>query len=230
MALQWIEYLKQSGWMDLLKVGGVAGTVSSVVTLGWNEFREARASRREARHVALTVALSLESYARDARLMMHRADWARQEAARLQKYDPLRSVALSEFAFPEPIDWKWLKHRVASQLREFPAALHSTRQSLSGEWEYGDPLDWCAEVEFECAKAAMRALGLSHLTRTKHGVAPWKPAALDADLERELTQFIAEQGAKREAFREKQRQAIAHLTVEETVPTSGDGGCRRRKP
>ncbi|WP_185735528.1 hypothetical protein [Burkholderia sp. Bp9090] len=47
--------------MDLLKVGGVAGVVSSVVTLGWNELREARVSRRKARHVALTVALSLES-------------------------------------------------------------------------------------------------------------------------------------------------------------------------
>jgi hypothetical protein len=217
MALQWIAYLKQSGWMDLLKVGGVAGVVSSVVTLGWNEFREVRVSRREARHVALTVALSLESYARDAQLMMHRADWTRQEAVRLQKYDPLRGVALSEFAFPEPIDWKWLKHRVASQLREFPAALHSTRQFLSVEWEYGDPLDWCAEVEFECARAAIRALVLSRLTSAKHDVAPWKPVAPDADLERELMQFVAEQSAKREAFRERQRQAIARLTVGETV-------------
>jgi hypothetical protein len=210
--------MKQSGWMDLLKVGGVAGIVSSVVTLGWNEFREARASKREARHVALTVSLSLESYARDARLMMHRADWARQEAARLQQYDPLRSVALSEFAFTEPIDWKWLKHKVASHLREFPAALHSTRQLLSAEWEYGDPLDWCAVVEYECARAAKRALELSQLTRAKHGVVSWMPGAADADLKGELTQFIAEQDAKREAFREKQRQAIAHLTVGESVP------------
>lgn len=92
MGLQWIEYLKQSGWMDLLKVGGVAGVVSSVVTLGWNELREARVSRRKARHVALTVALSLESYAREARSMMHRADWATEEAGRLQMYEPLRCV------------------------------------------------------------------------------------------------------------------------------------------
>lgn len=68
MGLQWIEYLKQSGWMDLLKVGGVAGVVSSVVTLSWNELREARVSRRKARHVALTVALSLESYRSTHRL------------------------------------------------------------------------------------------------------------------------------------------------------------------
>ncbi len=68
MALQWIEYLKQSGWMDLLNVGGIAGIVISVVTLSWNELREARVSRREARHVALTVALSLESYGSTHRL------------------------------------------------------------------------------------------------------------------------------------------------------------------
>lgn len=218
MALQWIEYLKQSGWMDLLKVGGVAGIVSSIVSLSWNELREARVSRREARHVALTVALSLESYARDARSMMNRADWATEEAGRLQTYEPLRGVALPPFVFPEPIDWKWLKHNVASQLREFPATLHSTRQSLSAEWEYGDPIDWCAEVEFECAKAAVRALELSHLTRARHDVAPWKPIVLDADLKSELMQFIAEQSTKREAFREKQRQAAANVTVGEPIP------------
>lgn len=133
MTLQWIAYLKRSGGMDLLKVGGVASVVSSVITLVWNGVRDARASRREARNVALTVSLSLEKYARGARLMMHRADWARQEAARLQSYDPLKDITLLEFAFPEPIDWKWLRHKIASQLREFPASLHSIRPIPVGE-------------------------------------------------------------------------------------------------
>lgn len=211
MALQWVGYLKQSGGMDLLKVGGIASVVSSIITLIWNGVRDARASRREARHVALTVSLSLEKYARDARLMMHRADWARQEAARVQSYDPLKSIALLEFVFPEPTDWKWLKHKVASQLREFPASLHSIRQSLSAEYEYGDPLDWCAAVEYECAVAAKRALELSHLTRSKHGVAPWRPGVPDTDLEKELTQYIAEYGPKREAFQEGAAQVTDGL-------------------
>lgn len=214
MALQWIGYLKQSGWMDLLKVGGIASIISSVITLGWNGVREARATRREVRHVALTVAISLESYSRDARLMMHRADWARQEAAREQRYDPLKGVSVVEFTFPEPIDWKWLNHKVASQLREFPATLHSVRQSLAAEWEYGDPLDWCVEVEFECAKAAKRALELSRLTRAKHGVASWDPGVTDVDLERELTQYIAEQGEKREACQKKQQAVTADMIVD----------------
>lgn len=218
MALQWIGYLKQSGWMDLLKVGGIASIISSVVTLGWNGLREARATKREVRHVALTVAIALEGYARDARLMMHRVDWARQEAAREQRYDPLKGVSLVEFTFPEPIDWKWLNHKVASQLREFPATLHSVRHALAVEWEYGDPLDWCVEVEFECAKAAKRALELSRLTRAKHGVAFWKPGVTDVDLERELTQYIAEEARKREAFREKQCRVIAGITPGETAP------------
>jgi hypothetical protein len=101
MTLQWIGYLKQSSGMDLLKVGGAASVVNSVITLAWNGVRDARASRCEARHVNLTVSLSLEKYARDTRLMMHRADWARQEAARVQYYDPLKSIALLNFVFSE---------------------------------------------------------------------------------------------------------------------------------
>jgi hypothetical protein len=218
MALQWIEYLKQSGLMDLLKVGSVAGIVSSVITLIWNGVRDAKTSKREARHVALTVALSLENYARDAKRMMHRADWARQETIREHNFAPLENVGLPEFAFPQPLDWKWLNHRIASQLREFPASLHSIRQFLSSEWEYGDPLDWCEEVEFECAKAIKQALELSRMTRVRHGVAPWMPGALDADMEKELTQYIAEYGAKREVFREKQRRSKGNIMDDEATP------------
>ncbi|MFM0095639.1 hypothetical protein PQQ87_08500 [Paraburkholderia nemoris] len=200
--------------MDLLKVAGVAGLVSSVVSLFWNEIKDGRARKRDARHAALTAALSLERYARDARLMMHRADWAAQEAGRTMSYDPIKGVTLPEFTFPETIEWKWLKHKVTSQLREFPASLHSTRQFLYAEWEFGDPIEVCGEVEFECAKAAKEALDLARLTREKHGVAPWKPGVQDSDLENYLTQFIEETAAKREAFRERQRQMMADLTAE----------------
>jgi hypothetical protein len=217
MELQWIGYLKQSGWMDLLKIGGVAGIVSSVATLVWNEVRDGRARRLEARHVALTAALSLEQYARDARLMMHRAVWAAHEAARTQSYDPIKRVMLPELVFPESIDWKWLKHKATSRLREFPPSLHSTRQFLYAEWEYGDPIEFCAEVEFESAKAAMQALDLSRMTRAAHGVAPWAPGAQDSDLEKELRQFIEDQRIKRERVRESRRLFMADLLAEKTL-------------
>ncbi|HKR42932.1 MAG TPA: hypothetical protein VJU59_25180 [Paraburkholderia sp.] len=222
MELQWIGYLKQSGWMDLLKIGGVAGLVSSVVSLVWSEVKDGRAHRREARHVALTTALSLEQYAREARLMMHRADWAAHEAARTQSYAPIKKVALPEMTYPESIDWKWLKHKVTSRLREFPASLHSTRQSLSAEWEYGDPIDFCAEVEFESARAAIQALDLSRMTRATHGVAPWIPGAQVSDLEKELRQFIEYQCAKREKIRENRRQLMADLLAENTTMDAFD--------
>ena len=223
MELQWIGYLKQSGWMDLLKIGGVAGIVSSVVTLVWSEVKDGWVRRREARHVALTTALSLEQYAREARLMMHRADWAAHEAVRTQSYDPLKKVALPELAYPESIDWKWLKHKVTSQLREFPASLHSTRQSLYAEWEYRDPLEFCAEVEFESAKAAMLALDLSRVTRAAHRVAPQTPGAQDSDLEKELRQFIEDRRAKREKVREDRRQLMANLPAESAPLDDGSG-------
>ncbi|MGU7785041.1 hypothetical protein [Burkholderia sp. PU8-34] len=149
--------------------------------------------------------------------MMHRADWAAQEAARTQSCEPLKNLTLPEFTYPESIDWKSLKHRVTSQLREFPALLHSTRQSLSAVWEYCDPLEYCAEVEFESAKAAKQALGLSRITRAKHSVAPWMPGKQDSDLEKDLSQFIAEQSAKREAFKAKQRKAMVDLMAEEAL-------------
>ncbi|WP_233886318.1 hypothetical protein [Paraburkholderia flagellata] len=223
MELQWIGYLKQSGWMDFLKIGGVAGLVSSAVSLVWSEVKEGRAHRREAQHVALTTALSLERYAREARLMMHRADWAAHEAARTQSYAPLKKVALPEMTYPDSIDWKWLKHKVASRLREFPASLHSTRQSLYAEWEYGDPIEFCAEIEFESARAAILALDLSRLTRATHGVAPWIPGARDSDLEKELRQFTEDRHAMRAKIRESHRQLMADLLAEKAPMDEGIG-------
>ncbi|PLZ02446.1 hypothetical protein CY652_09975 [Burkholderia sp. WAC0059] len=209
MALQWIGYLKQSGWMDLLKIGGVAGFVSSVVTLGWNAVRDGRMRRRESRHTALTMAIALECYAREAMMMMHRVDWARKEAGRMQHSDPLRGIGLPDFEFPEAVGWTWLRHKVAAQLREFPARLHTARQSLLQEWECAEPPEYGDAVAFECAGAAKRALELASLVRTQHGVAPRNPDARDVGLEADLTGFLAGEATRRETLRAQQHQVVA---------------------
>lgn len=64
----------------------------------------------------------------------------------------------------------------------------------------------------------MRALELSYLARARHDVAPWKPVVPDADRKSELMQFITEQRTKREALREKRRQAAANVTVGAPIP------------
>ncbi len=91
---------------------------------------------------------------------------------------------IPDFSFPDKIEWERLKHKVASELREFPAALHSTREYLGAVRESGDPIEVCDEAELESAKAAMQALELALITFWKHSIVPWKPGAKDSDLER----------------------------------------------
>lgn len=60
-----------------------------------------------------------------------------------------------------------------------------------------------------------RAQELLRLTHSKHGVAPWRPCMRDMNLEKELTQYVAEYGTKREAFRERSAQAITGIAVDD---------------
>lgn len=214
MELGWLEYLKQSGWLDVLKVVGPSSVISAAISIGWSAWRDAGQRKADRKDTALSVALSLEGYARSCRAMMHRADWASDQAMRTQSYQPISGVKLPDFSFPEKIDWKWLKHKVTSELREFPATLHSTREFLSSVWEYGDPIEFCDEVEFECAKAAKQALELARITRLKHGVVQWKPGAKDSDLERELSDYIARSEEKRKTLRERHKQFATDLKAE----------------
>jgi hypothetical protein len=68
----------------------------------------------------------------------------------------------------------------------------------------------CAQVEYECAKAALLALALARATRRRHGAAAWKPGAKDSAMERELSDFIANAEEKRKAVLDRR----AEMTVE----------------
>ncbi|WP_207005360.1 hypothetical protein [Trinickia mobilis] len=217
MAQEWLEYLKESGWLDVLKVVGPSSVISVIISIGWNAWRDAGQRKGDRKEAALSVALSLESYARICRAMMHRADWASDEAMRTNSYQPISGVKLPDFSFPDKLEWKWLKHKVTSELREFPATLHSTREFLGSVGEYGDPMELCDEVEFECAKAAKQALELARMTRRKHGAVPWKPGAKDSDLERELSDYITRSEEKRRTLRERHKQFAADLKAENAL-------------
>ncbi|WP_087750456.1 hypothetical protein [Paraburkholderia caledonica] len=188
-----LPFVRQVDW----KVVATSSLISSSVALLVGGLKDMRAHRRERRDAALEVALSLEAYARTCRSMMHKAEWAAREAGRTTSYEPLNGMNVPSFQFPERIQWKWLSHKIASELREFPATVHAAREYTASIWEYGDPVDLCSEVEFECAKSAKEALDLARSTRRKHRAAPWKPGAKDSDLERELIDYISSNGEKR---------------------------------
>ncbi|WP_244818584.1 hypothetical protein [Caballeronia sp. Lep1P3] len=217
MAQEWMAELVKSGWLDIAKVVLPSSAISSLMTIGWNSWRDARLRRTDRKDTALSVALSLESYARTCRKMMHRAEWASNSAMQTQSYDSIRSVELPVFSFPEKLEWKWLSTKVTSGLREFPAVIHSTRNFLDSVWEYGDPLEFCEEVAFESAKAAKRALELARMTRRKYGVVAWQPGGIDSNLHNELSEHISRTEESRRKLRERRDQFMSDLKAEKAL-------------
>jgi hypothetical protein len=171
--------------------------------------RDRFAHRRERRDAALEIAVSLEGYARLCRAMMHRADWALAEVSRTGSRDALKSVMLPAFLFPERAQWRRLGHKSVSELRDFPARVHAGREDLGSFAEYGDPVAIGEEVGLESAKAARDALALARATRKRHGCVPWRPGAKDADLDRELANYMSSAEEKRQAHRDRQAPGLS---------------------
>ncbi|WP_259295095.1 hypothetical protein [Paraburkholderia sp. DHOC27] len=176
-----------------------SAAVGSAITLTWLSLRDAGDRKRKRRDTALEVALSLESYARTCRTMMHKAAWAAAQHGSPSGRDASRSVVMPTFAYPDKLHWHVMSGKVISELREYPATVHGAREYLEAFREFGEPLDLCGQVEYECAKAAMAALALARATRRRHGAASWRPGAKDSALERELSDFIANAEEKRKA-------------------------------
>jgi hypothetical protein len=100
------------------------------------------------------------------------------------------SVSLPTFAYSEKLQWQVLSRKVISELREYPATVHSVREHIESIREFGEQTVLCAQVEYECAKAAKSALTLARVTRRRHGATKWRPGTNDSALERELSDFI----------------------------------------
>lgn len=135
--------------------------------------------------------------------MMHKATWALAALTRSGSRDTTDAVSIVSFAYPDTIRWDVLSHKVVSELREYPAAVHAVRQHVEAFREFGEPSDVCAQVEYECAKAAMAALALARAVRRRHGISAWKPGARDSAIERELSEFISITEEKRKTSLER---------------------------
>jgi hypothetical protein len=194
-----------------------SGAVASVTTLAWIAAKDAGERRRRRRDTALELALSLESYARTCRTMMHKAAWAASEPDGPRSRDAGKAVSIPVFAYPDKLRWDVFSHKAISELREYPATVHAAGEHVEAFREFGEPADVCSQVEYECAKAARSALALARVTRRRHGIATWKPGARDSAMERELADFIANAEEARKASLEHRmeeaagRRADAHL-------------------
>jgi hypothetical protein len=170
-----------------------------VITLAWITASNARRRKRQRRDTALELALSLEGHARACRTMMHKAVWALKASSDHARHEVCKDVTIPSFAFPNTLDWQVLSRKAISELREYPATVHGAREHVEAFRDFGEPTDFCWQVEFECAKSAMSALVLARATRRRFGVATWKPGAQDSAMERELIDFIANAEARRKA-------------------------------
>ncbi|MDH6147587.1 MULTISPECIES: hypothetical protein [Paraburkholderia] len=149
--------------------------------------------------------------------MMHKADWASDEAIRTNSSQPVHGVHVPDFTYPT-VEWKWLPHKITCFLRDFPTTVHYAREYVSSTRDYALAPDICHDVEFECAKLAKRALTLARLTRRKHGAAQWNSDMADGDLERELDERIAASESRRKVMLERAKPRNAHMSAD-PMPT-----------
>jgi hypothetical protein len=209
MRQEWLDSLQRLSWNTPIVLALASAAVGSVTTLAWISARDARDGRRQRRDAALELALSLESYARSCRTMMHKAAWAASEPVGLKSLEASQGVSIPAFAYPGTIHWHVLSRKVISGLREYPVTVHAAREHVEAFREFGEPVDVCSLVEYECAKAAVSALALARATRRRHGAATWKPGVPDSAMERELSDFIANAEEKRKAVLERRAEATA---------------------
>jgi hypothetical protein len=207
MRQEWLEYLQLLRWNSPIALALASSAVGSVVTLTWISARDVRERRSQRRDTALELALSLESYARTCRTMMHKAAWAATDPADSVSREAVKTVSVAAFGYPDKLRWNVLSRRVVSELREYPATVHAAREYVEAFREFGEPIELCGLVEYECAKAAMVALALARTTRRRHGAAPWKPGAKDSAMERELSDFIASAEEKRKASLQRRTES-----------------------
>ncbi|MGA9919488.1 hypothetical protein [Paraburkholderia sp.] len=205
MRPEWLEHLQQFSWNTPATLALMSAAVGSVGSLVWISVRDASVCKRQRHDTALEVALSLESYARTCRTMMHKAAWAASTPASAVSSEASNSVSIPTFTYPDKLHWQVLSRSVVSELREFPATVHAAREHVESFRDYGEPTELFAQVEYECAKAARSALTLARVTRRRHRAAKWKPGAKDSAMERELSDFIANAEEKRKASLERRR-------------------------
>ena len=207
MRQEWFEMTQLFSWNSPMALALASAAVGSIITLAWISAKDARERKRQRRDTALEVALSLESYARICRTMMHKAAWAAAEPTRSVNHEATNTVSVPAFVYPELVRWNVFGRKVISELREYPATVYAAREYVEAFRLFGEPIDLCRQVEYECAKTAKAALALARATRRRHGAAIWKPGVRDSAMDRELSDFIACAEEKRKVSLDRRKES-----------------------
>jgi hypothetical protein len=99
MRQELLEFLQRVDWNTPMTLALASAAVGSVITLTWISARDIRDRKRQRRDTALEVALSLESYARTCRTMMHKAAWAAAQVGGPMSRDASKGVLIPAFAY-----------------------------------------------------------------------------------------------------------------------------------
>ncbi|WP_246217506.1 hypothetical protein [Paraburkholderia panacisoli] len=140
--------------------------------------------------------------------MMHKAAWAAAEPTRSISREATHTVSVPAFIYPDSVRWNVFSRKVISELREYPATVHAAREYVEAFREFGEQIDLCSQIEYECAKTAKAALELARATRRRHGAATWRPGVKDSAMERELSDFIASAEEKRKVSLDRRKESM----------------------
>lgn len=173
---------------SFLAFAGAAGVISALLTQGLTSLRERFSSRREAKYLALRIAVILETFADDCISIISDADTSRQsEGAAGQHTTNLAALA------PYPDDekgWRALGSAFSAEALGFPNLVRAYQQSINFTWQVADPDDAQSECEEASAVLGHRAWALAKSLRLNHGFPPFAPKYdLEAALEREMREL-----------------------------------------
>jgi hypothetical protein len=208
MRQKWFELVQLFSWNSPMALGLASAAVGSIITLAWISAKDARERKRQRQDTALEVAFSLEGYARTCRTMLHKAAWAAAEPTRSISREATHTVSVPAFIYPDSVRWNVFSRKVISELREYPATVHAACEYVEAFREFGEQIDLCSQIEYECAKTAKAALELARATRRRHGAATWRPGVKDSAMERELSDFIASAEEKRKVSLDRRKESM----------------------
>jgi hypothetical protein len=144
-----------------LAVALVAGVISAIVNVACNVLARRREATRNVaarihaeRHTALTVAITLEDFARRCQATINRAD--RTDLLE-QQHVRLGDIELPPFTFASDIQWRDLDAGKASYLRAFDANATYSADLIRSNDQCSNVAEFVANIKGHCAELGRRA-------------------------------------------------------------------------
>ncbi|MBW6397046.1 DUF4320 family protein [Roseomonas sp. HJA6] len=188
----------------LVGSGLIAATITQI--LAWvREVRRDRAmSERDARYLALRVAIVLERFAIDCADSLYALDMHEASSGAAGTL-PLRLPELGDY--PTDADWKAVSGALAHRALTLRNELLVASRTVSGSWEFLDADDVAQECCEQTGRLGYRAWTLAAGLREKYGLPP-----LDtADIGYDFVETLQKMHEKVIEARRKEREAVGKL-------------------